>query len=115
MLEIKRLFFIYNDTFQAGGDAHGRGGGCTGGGEGGCTCILCIPPGYAPDPFLCNKKLMLVLSHFLQPLVIKVFCAEDGENNGKKHLYKCVSEFNFVSPFDSGFSNLSRKVKIVAP
>ncbi len=23
-----------------------RGGGCTGG-EGGCTCILCIPPGYA--------------------------------------------------------------------
>jgi hypothetical protein len=24
-----------------------RGGGCTGG-EGGCTCILCIPPGYAP-------------------------------------------------------------------
>jgi hypothetical protein len=25
---------------MAGGDAQG--------GEGGCTCILCIPPGYAP-------------------------------------------------------------------
>jgi hypothetical protein len=62
MLEIKRLFFIYNDTRQKiikspvnklafflvahclifshnqpvrlGGDAHGRGGGCTGGGGG---------------------------------------------------------------------------------
>jgi hypothetical protein len=30
---------------------HMAGGGCTGG-EGGCTCILCIPPGYAPDCFL---------------------------------------------------------------
>ncbi len=30
---------------MAGGGMHG--GGCTGG-EGGCTCILCIPPGYAP-------------------------------------------------------------------
>jgi hypothetical protein len=64
ILEIKRLFFIYNDTRQkiiksqvnklaffsccplvtslsgwGGGDAHGQGGGC--------TCILCIPPGYA--------------------------------------------------------------------
>jgi hypothetical protein len=24
------------------------GGGDAQGGEGGCTCILCIPPGYAP-------------------------------------------------------------------
>ncbi len=30
-----------------GGDAHGRGGMHRGGG-GGCTCILCIPLGYAP-------------------------------------------------------------------
>jgi hypothetical protein len=73
MLEIKRLFFIYNDTRQkiiksqvnklaffsccplphlshnqpfrlGGGDAHGRGG-MHRGGEGGCTCILCIPLG----------------------------------------------------------------------
>ncbi len=45
--------------FQAG-----EGGGCTwpGGGdaqegEGGCTCILCIPPGYAPDNtgLVCGK------------------------------------------------------------
>jgi hypothetical protein len=33
----------------ARGDAHfGRGD--AQGGEGGCTCILCIPPGYAPAP-----------------------------------------------------------------
>ncbi len=27
---------------------HMAGGGMHRGGEGGCTCILCIPPGYAP-------------------------------------------------------------------
>ncbi len=31
-----------------GGGCTWPGGGCTGGGEGGSTCILCIPPGYAP-------------------------------------------------------------------
>ncbi len=39
----------HNQPFRLGrGGMHmARGGGCTGGGEGGCTCILCIPPGYA--------------------------------------------------------------------
>ncbi len=38
------------------------GGGCTWpggdaqGGEGGCTCILCIPPGYAPVHRYPNRK-----------------------------------------------------------
>jgi hypothetical protein len=34
------------------------GGGCTGG-EGGCTCILCIPPGYAPEVGNTKVKFML--------------------------------------------------------
>jgi hypothetical protein len=35
--------------FQAGeGGMHMAEGGDAQGGEGGCTCILCIPPGYAP-------------------------------------------------------------------
>ncbi len=38
--------FSHNQPFWLGGDAHGRGGDAQGG-EGGCTCILCIPPGYA--------------------------------------------------------------------
>jgi hypothetical protein len=47
------LHHLFSSTaFQAeegGGDAHGRGGDAQGG-EGGCTCILCIPPGYATEP-----------------------------------------------------------------
>ncbi len=40
------IFLITSLSGWGGGDAHGRGGDAQGG-EGGCTCILCIPPGYA--------------------------------------------------------------------
>jgi hypothetical protein len=59
-----------------------RGGGCTGGGdaqggEGGCTCILCIPPGYAPEtdcphphPMECSIKAVEFLSiHFSKEIL----------------------------------------------
>jgi hypothetical protein len=39
--------FLITSLSHAHGDAHGRGGDAQGG-EGGCTCILCFPPGYAP-------------------------------------------------------------------
>ncbi len=36
---------------------HMAGGGDAQEGEGGCTCILCIPPGYAPvHRYLCFRE-----------------------------------------------------------
>jgi hypothetical protein len=78
-------------AFQAGGggDAHGRGGGDAQGGEGGCTCILCIPPGYATgstvlvrsiDPVPITKQEGTVLHHYLSTLL---FNETEGR---KKHI-----------------------------
>ncbi len=41
------LIFSHNQPFRLGGRCTWPGGDAQGG-EGGCTCILCIPPGYAP-------------------------------------------------------------------
>jgi hypothetical protein len=49
--------FLINSLSGWGG-MHMAGGGDAQGGEGGCTCILCIPPGYAPGQRP-NKKLSL--------------------------------------------------------
>ncbi len=65
-LSSRRLHFFLVAHCLILGDAHGRGGDAQGG-EGGCTCILCIPPGYAtgvkygffhlnPDPHLVYKS-----------------------------------------------------------
>jgi hypothetical protein len=42
-------YMVSNKAFQAGegGGCTWPGGGDAQGGEGGCTVILCIPPGYA--------------------------------------------------------------------
>ncbi len=48
LLPTASSFLITSLSGWGGGDAHGQGGDAHGG-EGGCTCILCIPPGYATD------------------------------------------------------------------
>ncbi len=60
------LIFSHNQPFRLGrgGDAHGRGGGDAQGGEGGCTCILCIPPGYAPGYCVCENFSDSILLRF---------------------------------------------------
>jgi len=66
------LVFSHNQPFRLGrgGDAHGRGG-MHRGGEGGCTCILCIPPGYAPGSRLFILIQILIFYLFPDPGVKK--------------------------------------------
>jgi hypothetical protein len=42
------LIFSHNQPFRLGRGGCTWPGGDAQGGKGGCTCILCIPPGYAP-------------------------------------------------------------------
>ncbi len=56
---------------MAGGDAQG--------GEGECTCILCIPPGYAPE---CRYEVQIGISVPFPKIIIsffKFYSSEDGE------------------------------------
>jgi hypothetical protein len=52
------------------------GGGCTWpGGEGGCTCLLCIPPGYATgsNDFILQKMYLLLLKGLSHEIDLKNF------------------------------------------
>ncbi len=56
------LIFSHNQPFRLWG-------GCTGGGEGGCTCILCIPPGYAPGSGFRRNHSASSTMHTYTPIV----------------------------------------------
>ncbi len=119
MLGIKRLFFIYNDmrqkiikslvnklaffsccplphlfsqsAFQAGGDAHGRGGDAHGG-EGECTCILCIPPRYAPDR-------QIYKPYYHQKIIIKNVKSDEMTKSYSFKKSKSDEIISFTFPF----------------
>jgi hypothetical protein len=59
---------------MAGGGMHRGGGGCTGGGEGGCTCILCIPPGYR---FRLGTVIIWCIENLLYFLFIKILSSKN--------------------------------------